>query len=99
MHSGIGGQDGSRLRFSAIEVTDRSAVARSRELTINWVMSGHESPEAFARTVEYRARTHASSSLDELAVNFPTPKDGPDDVVMVEPSRLERPFTESEICR
>jgi hypothetical protein len=34
-------------------------------------------------TVDYWAKTHPGSGLEELAVNFFTPKDGPDDVVMV----------------
>jgi hypothetical protein len=49
-------------------------------------------------TVDYWAKTHPTSGLEELAVNFFTPKDGPDDVVMVVVA-LEAPQTSSARMR
>jgi hypothetical protein len=40
-------------------------------------------PRRLRETVDYWAKTHPGSGLEELAVNFFTPKGGPDDVVMV----------------
>jgi hypothetical protein len=40
-------------------------------------------PRRLRETVDYWASTHPGSGMAELAVNFYTPKHGPDDVVMV----------------
>jgi hypothetical protein len=40
-------------------------------------------PRRLRETVDYWIKTHPGSPIGDLAVNFFTPKDGPDDVVMV----------------